>query len=106
MPSKKRDKRSDVGVMDRGDNKVQKPRKFKAVMLNDDYTPMDFVIVILEHVFRKSSAEATRLMLYVHKKGRGIAGVYTREICETKCMQAVNFAKAEGYPFLVQMEPE
>ena len=106
MAKKKLDKKSNVGVLDREDEKVKKPRKFKAVMLNDDYTPMDVVVVILIQVFRKSNAEATRLMLDVHKKGRGIAGVYSKEICETKCLQATRFAKSLGYPFLVEMEPE
>ena len=106
MPSKKLDKKSNVGVMDRDDEKVQKPRKYKAVMLNDDYTPMDVVTLILQEVFRKSSAEATRLMLDVHNKGKGIAGVYTFEICETKCAHAIGLAKAMGFPFLVQPESE
>ena len=107
MSSKKKvDKRSNVGVMDREDEKVQKPRKFKAVMLNDDFTPMDVVVLILQEVFRKSSAEATRLMLDVHNKGRGIAGVYSHEICETKCAHAVGLAKTLGFPFLVEPEPE
>ncbi len=106
MSKKKLDKHSDINVMDREDNKVQKPRKFKAVMLNDDFTPMDIVVLILMNVFRKSGAEATRLMLDVHNKGRGIAGVYSREICETKCEKAKEFARALGFPFLVEMEPE
>jgi len=97
-----------VDLKDRtkGKNKVEPPRKFKCVMLNDDYTPMDFVTAVLETVFRKSPAEATRLMLDVHNKGRGIAGVYSKEIAETKCVQAANFAMQFGHPFLVEMEPE
>ena len=106
MAKKKMDKKSNVGVLDREDNKVQKPRKYKAVMFNDDFTPMEVVILILIQIFRKSSAEATRLMLDVHNKDRGIAGVYSKEICETKCAHAVSFAKSLGYPFLVEAEPE
>ena len=106
MAKKKLDKKSNVGVLDKQDNKVQKPRKYKAVMHNDDFTPMDVVILILVSVFRKSNAEATRLMLDVHNKGKGIAGIYSREICETKCAHANAFAKSLGFPFLVEAEPE
>ena len=106
MSKKKLDKKSDIGVMDRDDRKIEKPRRFKAIMHNDDYTPMEFVTLILETLFNKSSAEATRLTLDVHKKGRGVAGVYSREICETKCVQANHIAKESGHPFLVESEPE
>ena len=75
-------------------------------MLNDDYTPMDFVAAVLQMVFHKSSAEATRLMLNVHNKGRGIAGVYSREVAETKCTTCQQLALQSGFPFLVDMEPE
>jgi len=87
-------------------NKVRRPKKFKCVMLNDDYTSMEFVTAILQIVFRKSPAEATRLMLTVHKAGRGIAGVYTKEIAETKCIRCRQHAAEAGFPFLVEMEPE
>ena len=86
--------------------KTKKPSMYNVLLLNDDYTPMEFVTLLLETVFNKSSAEATRLMLNVHKKGRGIAGVYSREICETKCLQANHIAKESGHPFLVESEPE
>jgi ATP-dependent Clp protease adaptor protein ClpS len=106
MGKKKLDKHSDVGVLDREKRKVEKPKKYKAVMYNDDYTPMDFVTIILMEVFHKPGTEAVKLMMDVHKKGKGIAGVYTKEICETKCTKANQFAKASGYPFLVQPERE
>ena len=105
MP-KKTDKKSDVGVLDRDDRKVQKPKKYKVIMHNDDYTPMDFVIIILQTVFLKDFQTAKRLMLDVHEKGRGIAGVYSREIAETKCAMAIGLAREGGYPFLVKMESE
>ena len=104
MSQKKTDKKSDIGLKDRQGRKVQKPKKFKVVMLNDDYTPMEIVVQLLINVFRKSSAEATRLMLDVHKKGRGIAGVYTKEIAETKAEQVVNYARRAGYPLLAKEE--
>ena len=99
MSGKKLDKKSNINVIDREDRKVKKPKKFKVVMLNDDYTPMILVTHILEEIFHKSSAEATRLMLDVHTKGKGIAGVYSKEIAETKSMTANSFARDLGYPF-------
>ena len=75
-------------------------------MHNDDYTPMDFVVVVLTEVFHKPFSDAVRLMMDVHEKGRGIAGVYTKEICDTKCAKACQLAKSMGHPFLVQPEQE
>ena len=106
MSSKKTDKKSDIGLKDRQGRKVQKPKKFKVVMLNDDYTPMQVVIHILVDIFRKSSAEATRLMLDVHSKGKGIAGVYTKEIADTKSAIANSTAREIGYPFKTVVEQE
>ena len=106
MAQKKTDKKGGVGVMDREDRKIQKPKKYKAVMHNDNFTPMDIVVFILIDVFRKSQKQAIALMLDVHEKGRGIAGVYSREICETKCEKATSIVRRLGYPFLVTPEPE
>ena len=105
---KKADKGSGVDLKDRTNskNKMQPPKKYKCVMYNDDYTPMDFVVAILQIVFHKSPAESTRLMLDVHKKDRGIAGVYSKEIADTKCLTCRNMAKEAGYPFLVTAEQE
>ena len=75
-------------------------------MLNDDYTPMDFVMVVLMQIFRKSGPESFKLMMDVHEKGKGIAGVYPKGICVTKCNQAVKLARQAGFPFLVQPEEE
>ncbi len=106
MGQKKTDKKGGVDLMDKEDHKIQKPRKFKAVMYNDDFTPMDIVVLILMDVFRKSQAQAVVLMLDVHEKGKGIAGVYSREICETKCEKATSIVRRLGFPFLVTPEPE
>ena len=81
-----------VGLKD----KISRPRRYKVVMHNDDYTPMEFVVHVLEHVFRKSPAEATRIMLTVHREGIGIAGVYTREIAETKKNKSQSLARDRG----------
>ena len=106
MSKKKLDKKSNIGVMDRQSNKMQPPKKFKVVLVNDDYTPMQFVTALLEQLFRKSSAEATRIMLNVHNQGKGIAGVYSKEIAETKCGQVKAAGIQHGYPLLAEMEPE
>ncbi len=108
MAKQKRDneRKGDVAVKDRAKDETKKPRKFKVVLLNDDFTPMYFVIDMLITIFRKSSAEATRLMLTVHQSGKGIAGVYSREIAETKALQALQYARAEGHPLLADIEPE
>ena len=106
MSQKKTDRKGGLGVLDRQDRKTKKPRKFKCVMYNDDFTPMDVVVRILQQIFSKGDVEAVKLMLDVHEKGRGIAGVYSREIAETRCAMAMNMAREGGYPFLVKMEAE
>jgi len=108
VAKQKRDdeRKGDVAVLDRTGDKTEKPPKYKVLLINDDFTPMYFVIDLLVSVFHKSSAEATRLMLTVHQEGKGIAGVYSREIAETKAMQARQLAKSEDHPLLAQIEPE
>ena len=95
-----------VDLKDKEDIKIQKPRKYKVVFHNDDYTPMDFVVVLLAQVFRKPVEEAFGIMMSVHEKGKGIAGVYSREIAETKSIKANDISKASGYPLLTTIEPE
>lgn len=78
--------------------KPQHPRQFKVVLLNDDYTTMEFVMQVLESVFDKTPAEAYRIMMLVHTNGRGIAGVYTWDVAETKSEEVVTLAREAGYP--------
>lgn len=85
---------------------LQKPRLYKVILLNDDYTPMEFVVVVLERFFGKNRAEATRIMLHVHQKGVGICGVFTREVAETKVRQVLSFAQEQRHPLQCTMEPE
>ncbi|MCP2015573.1 ATP-dependent Clp protease adaptor protein ClpS [Deinococcus sp. HSC-46F16] len=85
---------------------TQRPRLYRVLLLNDDYTPMDFVVTVLEHHFRKSEQEAQLIMLAVHHKGQGVAGVYTRDVAETKVARVTAEARQHGYPLRLVAEPE
>ena len=85
---------------------VKEPKKYKVFLLNDDYTTMDFVVEILMDIFHKSYAEAVDIMLTVHKKGRGLCGVYTYEIAETKVNEVHRRARANQFPLRAEMEEE
>jgi ATP-dependent Clp protease adaptor protein ClpS len=87
-------------------HRVDTPKMYKVVLLNDDYTPMDFVILVLKRFFGKTEEEAAKIMLDVHKKGAGIAGVYTLEIAEMRVMQCNQFARMNQHPFKTTVEPE
>jgi ATP-dependent Clp protease adaptor protein ClpS len=95
-----------TGVVTKTKPKTQKPSLYKVLLLNDDYTPMDFVVYVLERFFNKAPEEATRIMLHVHQKGVGICGVYTYEIAETKVAQVTNFARQNQHPLQCTMEKE
>ncbi len=86
--------------------RVKHPKLYKVLLLNDDYTTMDFVVSILESVFRKSPAEATKIMLEVHNRGSGVCGVYAKQIAETKVTQVHRRAHEAGFPLKCAMEPE
>ena len=96
----------ETGVMTREKPKVKRPSMFKVILLNDDYTPQEFVVWLLEAVFNKSSEEAVRVMLHVHQTGVGICGIYTFEVAETKVAQVMEFARREGHPLQCVMEKE
>lgn len=91
-------------VVERTERKVQEPEVYRVVLLNDDYTTMDFVVRVLEEVFHKSPAEAYRIMIHVHTQGRGVAGHYPFEVAETKVTTVVDRARAEGFPLQATME--
>ena len=84
--------------------KTKKPSMFKVMLLNDDYTPMEFVVFILEKFFNKQQEEAMQIMLHVHKKGIGICGTYTYEVAESKCTLVLNFAKKNEHPLQCRIE--
>ncbi|MDF1586881.1 ATP-dependent Clp protease adapter ClpS [Geminicoccaceae bacterium 1502E] len=86
--------------------KTQRPSLYKVLLLNDDYTPMDFVVLVLERFFGKSREDATQVMLHVHQKGVGICGVYTFEVAETKVAQVIEFARQHQHPLQCTMEKE
>ena len=86
--------------------KLEKPKLFKVILHNDDFTTMDFVVFVLQYVFSRSDAEAFTIMLKVHNEGLGIAGIYPYEIATMKCEKAMNLAKAREFPLLCTVEEE
>ena len=93
-------------VLEREKQQTKRPELFKVLLLNDDYTTMDFVIEILESVFHKQPAEAFRIMMMVHTQGKGLCGVYPFEVAETKVATVVDRARENGFPLRAAMEPE
>jgi ATP-dependent Clp protease adaptor protein ClpS len=85
---------------------LKRPPLYAVVLMNDDYTPMDFVIEILQQYFALNLDQATQVMLTVHYEGKGVAGVYPRDIAETKANQVNNYARSQGHPLLCQIEPK
>ncbi len=86
--------------------KLKIPRKYKVLIYNDDFTPMNFVVTILQTVFDKQYQEAVRLMMCVHKGNFAVVGIYTKDIAQTKVMDATGQARAEGYPLKLEAVPE
>jgi ATP-dependent Clp protease adaptor protein ClpS len=95
-----------VDVLPEKKTKLEKPKLFKVILHNDDFTTMDFVVFVLQYVFNRSEAEAFTVMLKVHNEGLGIAGTYPYEIAEMKANKAMNLAKAREYPLLCTVEEE
>ena len=93
-------------VMTESEIKLEKPKLYKVVLHNDDFTTMEFVIFVLQYVFNREDAEAFTIMLKVHNEGVGIAGIYPYEIANVKCNKAMNLAKSREYPLLCTVEEE
>ena len=96
----------DGEVLTESETKLEKPKLFKVILHNDDFTTMDFVVFILVHVFLRSEAEAFEIMFKVHNEGLGIAGVYPYEIANMKAEKAMNLSRAHEYPLLCTVEEE
>ena len=100
----------DPGVEERVDSetgiKVEEPPMYKVMLLNDDYTTMEFVVEVLVYVFKKSAEEATRIMLNVHRRGVGVCGLYPHEVAETKVSTVESLARENGFPLKCIMERE
>jgi ATP-dependent Clp protease adaptor protein ClpS len=95
-----------TGVVVKTKPKTRKPSLYKVLMLNDDYTPMEFVVHVLERFFSKNKEEAARIMMHVHRRGVGICGVYTYEVAETKVTQVMDFARQHQHPLQCTLEKE
>jgi ATP-dependent Clp protease adaptor protein ClpS len=98
------DPRTSGDVLEKTKTVLKTPEQWRVLLLNDDYTPMDFVVQILESIFNRQPAEAYRIMMQVHTQGSGIAGVYTHEVAETKVATVVDLAQDAGYPLQATME--
>jgi ATP-dependent Clp protease adaptor protein ClpS len=103
-PDEKEDREGDLATEQK--KKVEKVRRFKVLFHNDDYTTMEFVVLVLMKFFHKTETEATHIMLSVHHKGHGVAGLYTKDVAETKVAQVMSYAKEQGMPLRVTAEPE
>lgn len=94
----------DAGILTEKKTKTRRPPMYRVMLINDDYTTMDFVVYILETVFGKSKEEAHQLMLQVHQSGMGVCGIYSKEIAETKVQTVIHLARKEGFPLQCVME--
>lgn len=101
-----REERAQPGVLLKPKPKTRKPSLYKVLLLNDDYTPMEFVVHVLERFFSKTREEATDIMLHVHRRGVGLCGVFTYEIAEMKVNQVMDFARSNEQPLQCTMEKE
>lgn len=93
-----------IGLATRTRARPKKPSQFKVLMLNDDYTPMEFVVIVLKRFFAMDLEQATRVMLHVHQKGVGVCGIFPYEIAETKVNQVMDFARANQHPLQCTLE--
>ena len=97
---------SGTGIVTKTRPKTKKPSLYKVLLLNDDYTPMEFVVHILEKIFNKNREQAVEIMLHVHRNGVGICGVFTYDVAETKVAQVIEFARRHQHPLQCTMEKE
>ncbi|MDP6968640.1 MAG: ATP-dependent Clp protease adapter ClpS [Gammaproteobacteria bacterium] len=94
-----------VQVLEHSEQQLQPPSMYKVVLLNDDYTPMEFVIDVLIRFFRHNEEQATQIMLAVHTQGKGVCGIFTKDVAETKSAQVNQFSRQHKHPLLCEVEP-
>ena len=102
--SDKRKEQGDLKTVPK--DEIKEPGKYKVLLLNDHYTTMEFVVEVLRTVFRHTPAQATRVMLHIHNSGVGVAGIYTKDVAETRMEQALAMAREHGHPLECALEPE
>ena len=100
------DRQTDGEILERTKQETKKPELYKVLLLNDDYSTMEFVVEVLETIFHKAPAEAFRIMMAVHTQGKGLCGVYPYEVAETKVYAVIERARENGFPLRAAMEPE
>ena len=106
MSDQKQIQRTGDVAVDEVKPKLKKPTLYRVILVNDDYTPMEFVVLVLQRFFRKGREEAVQIMLNVHTRGSGVCGVFTAEIAETKVRQVLSFSRDNKHPLQCTMEPE
>ena len=104
MTERKKQGQGEVDVLER--KRTKRPKRFKVLLFNDDYTTMEFVVAVLQSIFRLSPSEATQVMLRVHSQGHGVAGVYPHDVAESKVLAVHERAQSAGYPLRAGMEEE
>jgi ATP-dependent Clp protease adaptor protein ClpS len=108
MATRKKTQKDEGGVatQTKTERKLARPRRYKVILHNDDYTTMEFVVLLLMHVFHHNETDAQTIMLHIHQRGMGVAGVYTYEVAETKVAQVTELAQKAEYPLLCTLEPD
>ncbi|WP_058288940.1 ATP-dependent Clp protease adapter ClpS [Tritonibacter multivorans] len=106
MMSDNTDDENDLGLLTKTRPRTQRPPRYKVLLLNDDYTPMEFVVIVLERFFGMTHAQAFEIMLTVHKKGLAVVGVFSHEVAETKVAQVMDYARRHQHPLQCTMEKE
>ena len=106
MTNKNTNKESNTGLLVKEKTKLQTPRMYSVVLLNDDYTPMEFVIYILQSIFKKDYNEAKEIMLLVHNEGKGICGTFALDIAESKASQVIEFARINQHPLECKVQKQ
>lgn len=97
---------TNANIVEKVKREIKKPKNFKVIMHNDDFTTMEFVVAILNDIFNKNIEEANKIMMEVHKSGKGIAGVYSYDIAISKASKAMTIAKEEGFPFKLTVQED